>query len=98
MKNEEDNDCDFDDFTIAFNAGSTLVRTQNPRDVRREGSYLMISIIGLMIDIISFLFAVVVLPVCTIAFWLNYDDPMLSDTEAETTKNTTDKHLKGETP
>ena len=37
----------------------------------------MISLIGFLVDLISFLFAVLVLPVCTIAFWLTYDDPTL---------------------
>lgn len=56
----------------------------------------MISLIGFLIDLISFLFAVLILPVCTIAFWLTYDDPTLELEEDSDSK--AKNNLKGETP
>jgi len=53
----------------------------------------MASMIGLTIDIIAFLFAMAVLPVCTIAFWLTYDDPTIEDFQQK--ENTEDKNMKG---
>ena len=55
----------------------------------------MISLIGFLVDLISFLFAILALPVCTIAFWLTYDDPTLDlDNEDDLTEDNT---VKGET-
>lgn len=53
----------------------------------------MISFIGFLVDLISFLFAVLILPVCTIAFWLTYDDPTLELEEDFDTK--TKNNMKG---
>lgn len=54
----------------------------------------MVSVIGLLIDILSFIFAVMALPLCTLVFWLSYRDPV-KDLEDKTKQEDT-THLKGE--
>ena len=55
----------------------------------------MLSLIGFLVDLISFIFAILILPVCTITFWLTYNDPKL---ELEKESQLTEKNkLEGET-
>ena len=56
----------------------------------------MISVIGLTIDVISFIFAMVVLPICTLAFWLTYDDPTLDLEQDDDPEAVTQTLLKGD--
>ena len=58
----------------------------------------MISLIGFLVDIISFLFAMLVLPACTLIHFLTYDEPNVEETKEENSKSTKINIMKGETP
>ncbi len=51
----------------------------------------MISLIGFTIDLISFVFAVLVLPICTAVFWLSYDDQKETDAVEDCSNSTDEK-------
>ena len=58
----------------------------------------MISFIGFLVDLISFLFAVLILPACTLVYFLTYDEPNVEEIKEENSKSTKKNIMKGETP
>ena len=58
----------------------------------------MTNLIGFTIDLISFIFAVLALPICTAVFWLGYDNQEKTDTDEDCSNLTDKNNTKGEIP